>query len=99
MPSIHGVIDYPRMVSDCEYFCTFRQGGTVSRPSKSSGDKMPRIRRSAAELKNRVADSMIKLLDGLEDEMLSNPDEFGTPADINQACEIIRNALNRRKSA
>ena len=59
---------------------------------------MPRVNKKVADLKNRIADTMVVLLDASEKEMLKNLDEFGEEKDISQACEIIRNAILRRKS-
>ena len=64
----------------------------------SQSQTMPRIRKKVADLKNRIADSLIQVLDGSELAMLETPEEWGEPEDISQAVEIIRNALNRRKS-
>ena len=60
---------------------------------------MPRIRKTEAELKNRIIDTLIAVLDDSEQTMLDFPEEYGEPRDIEGACKVVRNALNRRKSA
>ena len=65
----------------------------------SQSETMPRIRKQVADLKNRIADSLIQVLDGSEKSLLETPEEWGEPEDISQAVKIIRNALERRKSS
>jgi len=60
---------------------------------------MPRIRKAEAELKNRIIDTLIAVLDDSEQLMLNDQEEYGEPRDIEGACKVVRNALNRRKSS
>lgn len=60
---------------------------------------MPRLKKKEAELKNRILDSLIQVLDGSEELMLADPDEYGEPETVQGAVKVVRNALQRRKSA
>ncbi len=60
---------------------------------------MPRIKKQEAELKNRIIDSLLQILDGSLELMLKDPEEYGEPEHIQGAVKVVRNALERRKSA
>ena len=59
---------------------------------------MPRIKKQEAELKNRIIDSLLQILEGSEKAMLEDPEEYGQPEHIQGAVKVVRNALERRKS-
>ena len=63
------------------------------------GDKMPRIKKQEAELKNRILDTLLQILEGSEEGMLKDPEQYGEVEHIKGACKVVRNALNRTKSA
>tara|TARA_R110000751_G_scaffold16460_4_gene52026 strand:- start:1368 stop:1550 length:183 start_codon:yes stop_codon:yes gene_type:complete len=60
---------------------------------------MPRIKKQEAELKNKLIDTLLQLLENSEKVMLESPDEFGMPEHIQGAVKVVKNALNRTKSA
>tara|TARA_R110002020_G_scaffold133557_1_gene298012 strand:- start:11784 stop:11966 length:183 start_codon:yes stop_codon:yes gene_type:complete len=60
---------------------------------------MPRIKKQEAELKNRIIDSLLQILDGSLVLMLEDPEEYGEPDHVQNAVKVVRNALERRKSA
>jgi hypothetical protein len=60
---------------------------------------MPRIKKQEAELKNRIIDTLLQVLEVSEKTMLEDPEEFGQPEHIQGAVKVVRNALERRKSA
>lgn len=60
---------------------------------------MPRLKKEEAELKNRIIDSLIQVLDGSEELMLEDPEQYGEASTVQGAVKVIRNALERRKSA
>jgi len=60
---------------------------------------MPRIKKQEAELKNRIIDSLLQILDGSLELMLKDPEEYGEPEHVQGAVKVVRNALERRKSA
>ena len=59
---------------------------------------MPRIKRKEAELKNRIIDTLIHYLNDSEELMLKSPDDYEGEVTILNACKVVRNALERRKS-
>lgn len=59
---------------------------------------MPRIKKQEAELKNRIIDTLLQVLDASEKAMLEDLEEFGEPEHIQGAVKVVRNALERRKS-
>jgi len=60
---------------------------------------MPRMKKKEAELKNRIINTLIAYLDDSQELMLADADNFEGEDTINAACKVIRNALERRKSA
>ena len=60
---------------------------------------MPRMKKKEAELKNRIINTLIAYLDDSQELMLADADNFDGKDTINAACSVIRNALERRKSA
>jgi len=60
---------------------------------------MPRIKKQEAELKNRIINTLLQVLEDSEKMMLEDPEEFGQAEHIQGAVKVVRNALERRKSA
>ena len=60
---------------------------------------MPRMKKQEAELKNRIINTLIAYLDDSQELMLADAENFDCEDTINAACSVIRNALERRKSA
>ena len=60
---------------------------------------MPRIKKQEAELKNRIIDTLLQVLEHSEKMMLEDPEEYGQPEHVQGAVKVVRNALERRKSA
>tara|TARA_Y100000361_G_C11132750_1_gene330015 strand:- start:290 stop:463 length:174 start_codon:yes stop_codon:yes gene_type:complete len=57
------------------------------------------MKKQEAELKNRIINTLIAYLDDSQELMLADADNFDGEDTINAACSVIRNALERRKSA
>lgn len=60
---------------------------------------MPRIKKKEAELKNKIINTLVAYLNDSEELMLRTPEDFEGEETILGACKVVRNALERRKSA
>lgn len=57
------------------------------------------MKKKEAELKNRIIDTLIAYLDDSQELMLADAENYDGEDTINAACKVIKNALERRKSA
>ena len=57
------------------------------------------MKKKEAKLKNRIIDTLIAYLDDSQELMLADAENYEGEDTINAACKVIKNALERRKSA
>ena len=57
------------------------------------------MKKQEAELKNRIINTLIAYLDDSQELMLADAENFDGEDSINDACSVIRNSLEGRKSS
>ena len=57
------------------------------------------MKKKEAESKNRIIDTLIAYFDDSQELMLADAENYEGEDTINAACKVIKNALERRKSA